>query len=42
MPLLAGIATPAQEARLIAHLQDPAMFATPFPVPSTAVSSQRL
>jgi hypothetical protein len=38
MPLLAGIATPAQEARLIAHLRDQAQFATPFPVPSTAAN----
>ncbi len=37
LPLLAGIATPGQAARLIAHLRDPGKFATAFPVPSTAL-----
>ncbi|MFN8485479.1 MAG: hypothetical protein U0768_20755 [Anaerolineae bacterium] len=36
MPLLADIAAPDQAARLLARLQDPAEFWTPFPVPSTA------
>jgi hypothetical protein len=37
LPLLAGIATPEQAARLIGHLRDPGKFATPFPIPSTAL-----
>ncbi|MFN8498831.1 MAG: trehalase family glycosidase [Anaerolineae bacterium] len=38
MPLLADIADARQATRLLAHLQDPAEFWTPFPVPSTAAT----
>ena len=38
MPLLSGVATPDQARRLLDHLRDPAEFAAPFPVPSTALN----
>lgn len=34
LPLFAGVCSPAQARRLVAHLQDPASFATAFPIPS--------
>jgi glycogen debranching enzyme len=37
MPLICGAASPAQAHRLAAHLNDPAMFGAPFPVPTVAV-----
>jgi hypothetical protein len=37
LPLLAGIATPGQAARLVAHLRDPARFWTAMPVPTIAL-----
>ncbi len=36
LPLICGAATPAQAARLVAHLADPTMFGSAFPVPSIA------
>lgn len=38
MPLYAGMVEDDRAARLITHLEDPAAFATPFPVPTVAVS----
>ncbi len=35
-PLVAGIPTPQQTERLLAHLRDPALFGGPFPIPGTA------
>ena len=40
MPLLAGIASPAQAQRLAEHLQNPQTFGTPLPVPSVAARCQ--
>lgn len=40
LPLACGAATPEQAACLVAALKDPAMFATPFPIPSIAVRDQ--
>ena len=39
MPLMAGVATQEQAARLISHLSDPAEFWTNTPIPSTAANS---
>ncbi len=36
MPLICGAATPAQAARLVEHLNDPATFGRPLPVPTIA------
>lgn len=36
LPLICGAATPAQARRLAAHLDDPATFGTPLPLPSVA------
>ena len=38
-PLLSGVATGEQARRLIAHLENPNSFATPYPVPSTPAVS---
>ena len=37
LPLLCGAASQEQARQLAAHLEDPSMFGTPFPVPSIAV-----
>jgi hypothetical protein len=39
MPLMGGIATPEQAARLLGHLADPDAFRTEVPVPSTSAAS---
>ncbi len=39
MPLMAGVATPAQADALVAHLLDPTEFWTPVPIPSMALNS---
>ena len=38
LPLWAGICTEKQADRLVSHIEDPADFGTPMPVPSVAVS----
>ena len=39
MPLFAGVADDVRARRLLAHLQDPATFAAPMPIPSVALDS---
>ncbi len=39
LPLFVGAATPEQAMAVVKHLSDPAVFGTPFPMPSVAASS---